>query len=186
MLTVACVNVGDYLGRGSQYVEKMRSMVSRHLSLPHRFECITESDKSGWWAKTDLFAPGRFDGRVLYLDLDSVIVGSLDALAQSPGIIDLRDWGWKTATYCSAVMVWDAGEHEEIYRGFSDAVPEVFRGDQDWITHLGGWDALPAGIVTSYRYAARSAPPTGASVIQFHGRPKPHEIAEGWVPGAWR
>lgn len=185
-LTVACVNVEDYLGRGNEYVEKLRAMVSRNLTQPHRFECLTESDKPGWWAKVDLFEPGRFDGRVLYLDLDTVIVGPLDALAASKGILHLADWGWKKNDYGSGVMVWDAGEHTEIFTEYNGQVPHCFRGDQDWMTHLGGWPALPKGLNVSYRYHAKVAPPSGAVTVSMHGSPKPHEIVDGWVPGAWR
>ena len=35
----------------------------------------------GWWAKINLFAPGMFDGPVLYFDLDTMPVGTLDGLA---------------------------------------------------------------------------------------------------------
>lgn len=186
MITVACVNVGNYLGRGEEYVARLRAMVARHLSLPHRFECITASNKPGWWAKIDLFQPGRFTGRVLYLDLDTVIVGSLDELAQSKGILHLRDWGWTKNDYGSGVMVWDADEHEEIFERYDATVPTRFRGDQDWITHLGGWPALPKGWCVSYRYLSKVAPPAGASVICFHGQPKPHEVTTGWVPQHWK
>jgi len=186
MITVVCVNVENYLGRGAEYVEKLRAMVARHLSLPHRFECISVSDKPGWWAKIDLFQPGRFNGRVLYLDLDTVIVGPLDALANSKGILHLADWGWSKNDYGSGVMVWDAGEHEEIWSRYDPTVPERFRGDQDWMTHLGGWSALPKGLCVSYRYESRNAPPPAARVVCMHGTPKPHEIGTGWVPEYWK
>lgn len=185
MLTIACVEVGNYLGRGAEYVAKLRAMVERHLRLPFRFECISQSEKAGWWAKVDLFEPGRFTGRVLYFDLDTVIVGPLDALADSKGILRLTDWGWTKNDYGSGVMVWDAGEHEEIWTRYTPDVPQRFRGDQDWMTHLGGWPALPKGLCVSYRYLSREAPPPGASVVAFHGVPKPHEVLTGWVPRAW-
>lgn len=185
MLTVACVNHGNYEGRGQQYVDTMRSMVARNLAAPHNFVCLTdEGEWSGWWSKIGLFEPGRFTGRVMYLDLDSVIVGSLDRLAKTRGIIDLADWGWPTHTLCSSTMVWDAGEHDDIFTKFTDDVPQKFRGDQDWITAVGGWPILPPYICRSYRYVSVKGPPPFASVIQFHGRPKPHEVG-GWVSKAW-
>lgn len=185
-LTVACVNHGDYLGMGSRYVKTMRAMVERNLSLPFEFVCLTDiGDFPGWWSKIELFRPGRFKGRVLYMDLDSVITGPLDELAESKGIIDLHDWGWKTHTYGSGVMVWDAGEHEEIFTLYSDEVPKHFNGDQDWITRLSGWKALPAQLCRSYRYHCMQAPPKGCVHVSFHGRPRPHEVVGGWVPGRW-
>jgi hypothetical protein len=187
MLTVACVNHGDYQGRGMQYVDTLAAMVKRNLTKPYEFVCLKdEGEWPGWWSKIELFKPGRFAGRVLYLDLDSVVVGSLDRLSESKGTIDLLDWGWMTHTLCSSVMVWDAGEHADVYDRFSDQVPKDFRGDQDWMTSLGGWPKLPPHLCRSYRYVSVKSPPPFASVIQFHGRPKPHEVSAGWVPGYWR
>lgn len=166
-------------------MRKLRAGVDRHLAEPHEFVCIRESAKQGWWAKIDLFEPGRFTGRVLYLDLDTVIVGNLSQLVAHKGLLHLTDWGWKTPTYGSGVMVWDAGEHAEIYAQYDDTIPARFRGDQDWLTHLGGWAALPPWLNCSYRYHARKALPPGAVTVSFHGSPKPHEVTQGWVPQEW-
>lgn len=186
MLTVACVNQGNYLGMGQRYVDTLRAMVARNLRQPFEFVCIEEAHGlSGWWTKVALFEPGRFKGRVLYTDLDSVIVGGLDELADTKGIVDLADWGWTTHTLCSCVMVWDAGEHTEIFERFSADVPRKFRGDQDWITHLGGWQPLPAHLCRSYRYESKAAPQPGCVHVSFHGKPKPHEVQSGWVPKLW-
>lgn len=193
MITVAVVNHGDYLSRGQQYTDTMRAMVARNLSEPHEFVCLKDvGPHRGWWSKVELFRPGRFTGRVLYLDLDSVVVGALDELAATKGTIDLADWGWPTHTLCSSVMVWDAGEHAEIFAGFTRSatlpgkVMRRFRGDQDWITHLGGWDALPAHLCRSYRYDCKKAPPPGCVHVSMHGQTKPHEITTGWVPEKWK
>jgi hypothetical protein len=187
-LTVACVEVENYLGRGEEYVRKLFRSLCRNLSQPFGFHCITQSDKPGWWAKVDMFKPGLFKGRVLYLDLDTVIMGSLDELVQHKGILYLRDWGWKTPTYGSGVMVWDADEHAEIYERYTPDVEKQFKGDQDYLTALGGWDALPARLNASYRYhAKRNGPPPDAVTISFHGKPKMHEFPSGhWVHRYWR
>jgi len=186
-LTVAVVNHGNYLGRGDEYVAKMRAMTSRNLTTPHQFVCLTdEGEYGGWWSKIELFRPGRFKGRVLYLDLDSVVVGPLDTLAATKGIVYLPDWGWTVADLCSSVMCWDAGEHDDVFTSFTFETPEFFRGDQDWITRLGGWAHLPKNLCRSYRYHAVKKPPKGCVHVSFHGSPKPHEVATGWVPELWR
>lgn len=185
MLTVACVCVGDYLQRGDLYTERLKASVARNLAQPYKFECITESPWLGWWSKISLFEPGRFSGRVLYLDLDVVVTGSLDLLAEHAGIIHLADWGWKKNDYCSSVMVWDGDEHARAFNEFNDDVQLCFRGDQDWLTCLGGWAALPRSLNASYRYHATKAPPKDAVTVSFHGKPKPHECG-GWVADYWR
>lgn len=186
-VTVACVEYGNYLGRGEEYVRKLGSMVARHLARPHQFVCLRPQERGmeGWWAKIALFKPGQFSGRVLYLDLDTVVVGALDPLLDTPGILHLAQWGWKKNDYGSGVMVWDAGDHHEIWDRFSLDVPRTFRGDQDWMTHLGGWGALSPVLCRSYRYHCKSGPTPGASVVCFHGKPKPHELG-GWVKEAWQ
>ena len=200
MLNVVCVEWGNYLSRGSEYVLKLRSMVERNLSAPHRFVCMTEAPDrhpgvecvalamglTGWWNKIEAFKPGLFDGEVLYLDLDSVVTGPLEPLAAAKGILHLDRWGWDRKVYGSGVMRWRAGEHSDIWSSFTPDVPRKFEGDQNWITSLGGWPALPDGLCVSYRYHCKKGPPPGASVIAMHGLPKPHEISAEWVKQAWR
>src|SRR5688572_3708269 len=102
-LKIVCVNAGNYCDRGYQYVTSLQKMVARHLSLPHEFivftddpeeypEPITKRDLpepglTGWWHKISLFKPGVFeDGdRIFYLDLDTLICGSLDEIAAYDG-----------------------------------------------------------------------------------------------------
>mgnify|MGYP001457179886 CR=1 FL=1 len=185
-LTIACVNYGDYLGMGDRYVDALRRSVSRHLSRPYEFVCLKdEGDWPGWWSKIELFRPGRFKGRVVFFDLDGVVTGNLDRFVENKGIIDLADWGWTTHTLCSTVMVWDGDEHRRIFDDFDWAVPQLYRGDQDWITAIGGWQILPKGFCCSYRYHAVRGIPRDCVHVSMHGRPKPHEITEGWVPATW-
>lgn len=194
------------MGHPQEYVAKLRSMVARHVSGPHRFVCLTDDPTrhpgiecqqlpsrekdglSGWWAKCYYFSPGRFEDRVLALDLDTLITGPLDALVEHKGIIHLARWGWAKNDYGSGVMVFDAGEHEKVWKRYTAAVPHRFRGDQDWITWLGGWDALPDGLCVSYRYHCKDGVPPGASVVCFHGeKDKPHLMPdEHWTRKYWQ
>lgn len=198
MLTIACVNVNNYQGYGKEYVRKLHAMVKKNLHQPFSFECIKESDKISWWAKIDLFKPGRFSGRILYIDLDSVITGSLDELVEHKGIIDFRDWAKivindpfppklvpNVVNCLSGVMLWDAGEHEEIYTKYSVDVPKQFKGDQDWMQYLGGWKAIPPGMVFYYRKHCVDFIPKDCRICCMGGYPKPHEIYTGWVPEYW-
>lgn len=89
-LRVICVKWGDKYG--PEWVYRLRSMVSRHLSIPHEFVCMTDQpiedvecvpcaeDLPGWWAKVGLGRLGLFPGINLYLDLDVVITDILDGL----------------------------------------------------------------------------------------------------------
>ncbi len=208
MLIVACVENRDYLGMGAEYTRRLRSMVARRITVPWRFACLTDDpdrhvipgdevqftpvlDKvsqllTGWWAKLYLFQPGRFPkgARIVYLDLDTVVVGDVYELARHKGACNARDWGWDRDVALGGALVWDEGEHPDIWTG-AETAPKRFKDDQDYLNAVGGWPFLPPHLVRSYRYESTTAPAAGAVAIAFHGKPKPHEITEGWVKEAW-
>lgn len=84
-LRVVVLNWRDYLGMGDKYVQRMRDMVSRNLTIDHEFVVVTEDDipdgRDGWFNK--LYLLEMFDGEVLYLDLDLNIEGSLDPIVEA-------------------------------------------------------------------------------------------------------
>jgi hypothetical protein len=164
----------------------MKAMVSRNLKQPHEFNVLGSIGLRGWWNKIGLFKPGQFTGRVIYIDLDCLITGPLDELVESKGIIDMRSWGFPERAYNSSVMVFDAGEHKYIWRSFDSSVPDMMEGDQDWISRVSQWKALPAHAVRSYRYHCLAGMPQKCSVIVCHGKPKPHEIPHIWARNIWR
>lgn len=203
-LTVACVNINNYLNRGQEYVDKLYAMVKRNLNQRFDFHCINENNSTGWWAnmnhgwwaKVDLFEPGKFSGRVLYIDLDSVITGPLDQLVEHKGIIDMQYWDGKFPEYNSSVMVWDAGEHEEIFTKYTSDIPKWtvvgskmfknFEGDQEWIQYISTWNTFPPGMVQSYKFNCTEILQKECKICTFHGHPKPHEVTTGWVPEYWQ
>jgi hypothetical protein len=98
-VNVICMKWGALYG--PHYVDRLASMVRRHLARPHRFLCFTD-DPAGLdprvetaplppirlapehamkpWRKIGLFNPTLADltGPTLFLDLDLVVVGALD------------------------------------------------------------------------------------------------------------
>lgn len=200
-ITVACVKQGAKYP--PEYVLVLRDMVARRLRAAHRFVCLTDDRAGldegiepvalnpalrGWWAKIELFRPGVFEGRVLYLDLDVCVVGNLDEVVEHGGITDLRDWGWASSEYSSSLMVWDAGEHEAIWTEWHPSVPRRLDGDQKWITETTalGWRLLPHAWHRSYRYHCKEGIPVDCRVVSFHGPDKPHSAPAAWVKEVWR
>lgn len=198
MLNIVCVHTGTKYAPA--YVTVLQDMVARNLATEHRFWCLTDAPADlpegvtaiqafeglpGWWQKVALFSehmPWAEGERVLYLDLDVVITGRLEELAETKGII--RDWN--LPGYNSSVMVWDHGEHSDAWAKFAASTAmERLPGDQDWLTEIGGWDLLPRDWCVSYRGSALDGPPSGAKVICFHGEPKPHQVT-GWVENVWK
>jgi hypothetical protein len=160
MINVVCLKHGTKYS--SLYVNRLKNMIKRHLTVPFRFVCFTDNPEgidndvvieplpshdriSGWWWKPYLFKPGLFPlgETVLFFDLDMVIISNIDNLIHyEPGsFVGLRDVGRvfqpDLNKLGSAVMRWTSGEHSDIWYGL-DNDPKItrrFRGDQDWIWH---------------------------------------------------
>jgi len=184
MLTVAmvCVPGGEY---DRTHVRRLAIQVGKHLGRPFTLQSIVKSDKPGWWAKIDLFQPGRFRGRVLYLDLDTTVVGSLVDIVDFPHpFACIKDYQ-HPLTMNSSVMVWDAGEGDAIYNNFRPAVMKQFHGDQGYISHtMPGAARFPAPWCVSYRQSVQSTGivPDDARVVVWHGQPKPWTLEELTCP----
>lgn len=210
VLNVVCIQTQNYCGRGAEYVLKLRAQIQRHLTLPHRFQVITDDAASnypgmlckpaahrGWWEKIRLFKPGMFKGRrVLFLDLDTFVVDNIDHIAAYDGhFATLHDF-WSPQGLGPAVMLFDTDWASFIYEewaagGFPMDDP---RGDQFWIEsrHQGGMrhdvdilQDMHPGEFHSYKTTCTAGIPEGARVICFHGKPRPHEVKPGWVPAYW-
>lgn len=160
MLTVACVFVQGHVPFTTEYVVKLRSMVKRNLTLGHDFVCLTDrpaylpADMDrividtpqgvyAWWAKLNLFDSARaLHGRVLYLDLDVLVVNPLDPIVGYPAPFalvphagDFNGKGDKKVVkrYNSSVMVFEAGQYPQLYRNWNYKVAQRLWGDQDYI-----------------------------------------------------
>lgn len=180
-----------------------------------RFVCFTDNPEgldpfiesrelpkglNGWWNKLYLFKSGLFDegDRIVYFDLDTVITGRLDEIcAYSTDFAILRDFYHGDEydnsvfnTIQSAVMMWKSGYGSHIWDNFVKAgYPNVVGGDQVWIENeVSGYEILQdifPGLFCSFKASGERFPKT-ESVVCFHGRPRPHEVIEGWVPKVWK
>jgi hypothetical protein len=214
MITVVCVlkTGGIYT---PEWVRKLRDGVSRHLTLPHRFVCLSDVEVSceriplihdwhRWWPKIEMFRPSLFDGPVLYFDLDTVIVGSLDKIGTYQHRFTMAHEFYRPEKLCSTAMAWN-GDYSFIYDTFAanqrkiaahyDAMdPAVGIGDQALIEDcfIGKQrpdtfrDLFGEASIASYKvHKCKDAPPKNAAAVAFHGLPKPNDIKTGWVAEAW-
>ena len=176
-LTVACVlSPGPTYNRS--HVDRLEGMVSQHMLQRYQFVCVDDSPLLGWWSKIILFQPKRFNGRVLYLDLDVTVVGALDALADYPyPFTAIRDYQYPLQIN-SSVIAWDAGYADIVYNDFTPEVMERLHGDQNWIHEKVNAVTFPKRWCPSYK--AHVLPtgkvPNDAKVIVYHGKPKPWEV----------
>lgn len=162
------------------------------LSLAHRWP--------GYWSKIELFRPGLFgSGRVLYIDLDTVIVGDISEIAALTepfiGIGDFyrRPPRKKQVSFASGLMSWNAGQHAGIYQTFARcavrAMAQFRYGDQQWIggclIQYAFWEDLVPGQVVSYKVHCQEALPPTSRIVCFHGKPKPAEVQAPWIDEHW-
>jgi hypothetical protein len=153
--TILCVRFGTKYP--ISYVEIMRNMIRRNITVPYRLVCLTDDPRPiegvelivqknagytrGWWHKVHMFDPSLpLSGRILYMDLDVVICGNIDKLTEIHGseFMGIRDFNrrfhrdWKYLN--SSVMSWMHGSQEHIYKDFMKNPQAAMRmhGDQDW------------------------------------------------------
>lgn len=89
MLKVICVLKSGSGVYNDVYVRQLRNVVSKYLTMPHQFVCLTDIPEqieevcqtvslkhnwSGWWSKIELFRPDLFNCQSLYFDLDTLII----------------------------------------------------------------------------------------------------------------
>ena len=218
MVTVACVYwKGKFRGRevyDSSWVAKLRNMVARNLPMEHRFVCLSNADVPcvkidlihdwpGFWSKIELFRPGLFEGRVLYLDLDIVITGDLTPFVEFPSkFAIIKTWappklmvyeGKKIAgEYNSSVMVWDAGAGDSVYTQFDPDIMEEIYSDQDHIGYLRpDLDVFPYPWVKKLKHLSNGGPPgenTKVVLCMFHHPLKNIAAAKKykWIEELWK
>lgn len=188
-LTVVCVKTGTKYG--PEYVNNLKAMVGRHLTVPHNFICATDDPTDchcetatsvlpGWWAKLEIFKekPFGIENRILFLDLDIVIRENIDCFAECEGFWIIEDW--ILGGYNSSVFVLDPGARKEVWERFDPSVVTRYWGDQAWIYEQARGSTFPADWCVSYRLNG----PTGKIVV-FHGEPKPHQVDADWVKREW-
>lgn len=228
MVNVICMKWGS--AYGAEDVNTLYRMVSRNLSLEHRFVCITD-DATGFlpevetaeipflripdftahkpWRKLTTLLPGfaGLEGKTLFLDLDVVVTGPLDKFfSYSDKFAIIENWSQpgegvgNSSVYCYEIgqYAWVLDVWERDYDTLFDKYPnsQTFMSKTLGVENLDYW---PADWVVSFKYTCmdrgpfrvltnllRVPPlPEGASVVAFHGNPKPADALKGKYPGPW-
>ncbi|MCG6856456.1 MAG: hypothetical protein LJE67_00145 [Salaquimonas sp.] len=176
-LNIVCFKWGDPYP--SEEVNIMQAMVDRNLSVPHAFHCVTDNpeglDESiiahplpktgarGLHQKLLAFSDdflglnGQF---AVFLDIDMVIVGSLDFLADDPqkDLIITRNWAGANRTEKffrgnSTFYRLKIGSHTEVWEKLLTDSDDFMWGDQEWISEvIDDLDYFPNEKVVSYKY----------------------------------
>lgn len=218
------------------YVERLYNMLRYQLSPDIRFHVYTEPERpvpahmirhdliswpgvigprKSWWYKLQLFDARHHTGNLLYLDLDTVLVSSLDWIRtlDPQHFWAIRDFKYLQRlpgnTINSSMMWWNVSKYQHIWHEFNnERVMEVikrFPGDQDYLSKKLSleqlrffddqrcqsyrWQCLDGGY--DFKRRRYNTPGSGVSfspetsVMVFHGHPKPHEITDPLVANFW-
>jgi hypothetical protein len=218
-VNVICMKWGRKYG--PEYVNTLKRMVARNLERDHRFICFTDDGEgletgievlplpsirlpnrpeTEAWRKLALFQPGlAIAGPTLFLDLDVVILSSLEPFFEQPGSFNIiHNWTHLDRRVGnSSVFRFVPGENHEPFQRF-DADPEsiasCYANEQVFLSEcidksgeLNWWPAqwcrsfkkhcLPKGLNKLFK---SSLPPKGCRIVVFHGNPNPPEAASSW------
>ena len=222
---VLCMKWGTKYG--PEYVNRLYGMVRRHLSGDFNFVCLTDDatgirpevqclpipplnlhlkpgQRDGAWKKLTTFEADLHGlrGTALFLDVDVVIVGSLDAFFEHPGeFLIIHDYPrfWRFGqriTGNSSVYRFQLGAHADVLEYFRAHMEEVQahnRNEQTFLSrylHKQGKLAYwPAGWCPSFKYHGIPAwplnywrepfVPEGARIMIFHGECNPPDALAG-------
>ena len=208
MVTILCVlkSGGVY---DAEWVRKLRDGVARHMNLPNRFACLSDVDVPceriplkhdwpGWWSKIEMFSPGIITGPTLYLDLDTVITGNIDNFTNLEQSFAMLENFNEAEMVGSGVMWFKERAPEGVYERFIQDPQRImdyyqnvkvgsYRGDQAFVydTLDRQVDKISSPALRSYKRHCRNGLPEGASIVCFHGRPRPSEINPDWLQRNW-
>lgn len=223
-VNVICMKWGDKFS--ASYVNKLYAMVERNLSIPFRFVCFTEEAQGirseveiqplpemdlpdnipeRGWRKLSVFSEnfGGLSGTTLFLDLDVVIVDSIDDFFTIPGdfFIAFDKKKVKKNEGNSSVFRFEIGQYPQILEYFKNNFEQVrreVRHEQAYLSRemnrLGKMQFWPKPWVPSFKYHCApswirswfAAPtiPKDTKIILFHGLPNPPEAIKG-ISGKW-
>lgn len=201
---------------GPVHVNRLFRALDMHLARPYRKVCftneprgidldveilpLTTADFRGNLKKMVMFEPGHgLTGRVLAWDLDNVITGSVDVLADHPGqfvtcgaITEKRRGmnGGNLIGYWSGEMagIWETlvanrRELEHQTQGYERYLYDILVGNQN----IQFWNDWAPGSVLSYKMAInKGADTSNCRVVWCHGRPRLQDVQDPWLNSHWK
>ncbi|KRS17530.1 hypothetical protein [Roseovarius indicus] len=177
------------------HVDRLREQCEKHAP-DTEFVCLSDiggtallHDWPGWWAKIEVF---RFQGPILFVDLDTTIRGDLRPILDAAAcheFIALEDFNPRLRKMGSGLMAW-GGSMSHIYETFC-ANPDAHMakcttrrhfGDQGFIEPLTEgrtyWQDILPGSVVSWKKHCKSGVPDDAKIVCFHGKPRPWDVGQ--------
>lgn len=191
-------------------------MVSRNLTLEHKFYCFTDDYtnldpninviqlptmdwKRGWWYKTFIFKKDILPPATnFYIDLDMVIIGNIDNyFTYEPTkfcglreLLKVKQHHKDIQKLGSAIMRWEGDKYYHIWENINQnpKIAEQYPGDQEYIQDcVKDISYFPDHWCDSYKWEFLLwGIKPTANIIVFHGKPKPHEVVDDIIVRHWR
>lgn len=164
----------------------------------------------GWWSKIELFRPDLPLDAAVYFDLDTVILGNIDALvgiASKVNFSPLRGFNQKYSpqrnkkmNFASGIMVGNFSAHCQVYHDFlADPLGHIaekrenwMHGDQGFIASVIGLDVprLQDFFYENYIVGKRITQagqriPLDARILAWSGEPRLHTMKNHPIMGLW-
>jgi len=223
---VICIKWGTIYG--PKYVNVLHSMVARNITGAFRVFCFTDDTRGirpevtclplpelgveippgirGKWKKQALWGADLYGvkGTVLFIDLDSIIVGNIDCYFThgEPGdVITARNWLKPQSRVAqTTVFRMEVGKHAymlENLRADPAGIARKYEWEQSYVTHClrGGFKTWPESWTRHFRmhclpswplrYFRAATLPADARIIACPGGPNPAHVMHGhWRAGA--
>lgn len=161
---------GNTMGRDrveyvADHVNRMASMLARHLTIPHEVVCVTDmpegidsrvrivpmwDDLAGYgrcYRRLKVFDPAMREvlgPRIVSIDLDTVITGNIDHLFGRPEPFVI--WGDRTQVdaaqgtpYCGSLFMLEIGYRPDVFTGFDSELALNMRRDRGWVGSDQAW-----------------------------------------------
>lgn len=195
---------------GPEYIDRLRRGVERHLTLPYRFHvwrpleidahltagCLCRlRTLSIAWQKTHDIGAGD---RIVCLDLDMVVTGSLDALFErdEPFTILQGVNAVNPCRYNGSVWALKAGYRPDVWEDFSPAAAKAVPhftvpDDQSYLAHMlpgAGAFGPDCGVYGFQKpgWPKGDALPSNAKLVAFFGARDPAQFTHlDWVRRHW-
>ncbi len=206
MLKTAPMNIVTVLKTGGEFHENHVEWLQRQIGFP--IICLTNSiqpmnnvrsvklkhNLNGWWSKIEMFRDDLYLGNFLYVDLDTVFLKGfpkwLFKLNETHVLKDMLGGDHMN----SGLMFLMEKDRAGIFKDFmadKDGYINTLTGDQDYLARFLGNSkrfqvSFPRKII-SYKADVLGQKPQGggltsADIICFHGKPRPWDCQECWVP----
>jgi hypothetical protein len=194
------------------YVERLKSGIARHLRQEYKFAVFSPEAEDeyltkvpGCFARLRMFDPEwqerhGIEGRLVCIDLDAVITGSLDALFDRPEKYTILHGGNSAnpCPYNGSLQMLRAAARSDVWRDFSmkraGEVPFYeFPDDQAWLAHkipdAAGWKVGSESGAYCFQkpgWPNGDALPEGARFVAFPGWRDPSKFTHiEWVKRNW-